>query len=388
MILPLDHSAIKLFQNKALKLKAAFMKNPFISFRILLLLLVTLQAFWLSIECVPKKEPVRINLWYGEEQTFGHLGTPQRWVNILGNISATDSVVSACAVINQSDTMILSLGSDFHRLARQGDFNVDIDRDKLRVGENLIEIVATDSSGGRAGKTVKVHLHAGNTWPLPYEIHWAEVNEITDVAEIMDGKWELTPDGVRTSELYYDRILTIGDSTWSDYEVETTVIFHDFTPPAPGPPTYNVSHAAIASRFPGHDVDEHQPHRKWFPLGATSEFRLTTQLDSCRWRIFDGENLYVEQRPEQFRTIELDKMYGMKHRVETLTDGQTRYSVKLWPHDQAEPQTWDLIAIETPGNLPNGAALLIAHNADVTFGDVRVMPLAPAAGGNPLTKHQ
>ena len=354
------------------------MKNSIISFRIFTPILIALSTFWLSIECVPKKEPIRINLWYGEEQNFGHLGTPQCWVNILGNISAPDSVVLACAVINQSDTMILSLGQDYHRLARPGDFNVDIDRHKLRVGENLIEIVARDSSGRRASKTVKVRLHAGNTWPLPYEIHWDEVNQITDVAEILDGKWELTADGVRTSELYYDRILTIGDSTWTDYELETMLIFHDFTPPTPGPPTYNVSHAAIASRFPGHDVDDFQPYRKWFPLGATSEFRLTAQLDSCRWRIFDGENLYVEQSPEQYRTIELGRVYGMKHRVETLPDGQTRYSVKLWPSDQAEPQAWDLIAIEPPGNLLNGAALLIAHNADVTFGDVRVTPLSSA----------
>jgi hypothetical protein len=351
------------------------MKNPIISFRIFMPFLIALSFFWLSIDCMPQKEPIRINLWYGEDQTFGYLGTPQRWVNILGNISTADSIISAYAVINQSDTLKLSMGSDYHRLARPGDFNVDISRDRLRVGKNIIEIVARDSSG-QASESVRVHLHAGNTWPLSYDIHWDDVKEITNVVEIMDGKWKLTPDGVRTAEPYYDRILTFGDSTWTNYEVETTVTFHDFTPPASGPPTYNVSHAAIASRFPGHDVDVHQPHRKWFPFGATSEFRLTAQLDSCRWRIFDGENLYVEQPFEHYRAIELDKIYGMKHRIETLADGQTRYAVKLWPNNQAEPEAWDLIAIEPVGNLPNGAALLIAHNADVTFGDVRVMPLS------------
>ncbi len=326
---------------------------------------------------MPKMQSIRIELWYGTEQSFGRLGTPQRWVNLLGNISATDSLISAYAVINQSDTVQLSLGPDCCRLARPGDFNVDIARNKLHTGDNIIDIVAQDLLGRRANQTVSLQLLSGKTWPLPYEIRWDNVKTITDVVDIMDGKWELTPDGVRTTEAYYDRILAFGDSTWTNYEVETTVIFHDFTPPAPGPPTYNVSHAAIASRFPGHDVDEHQPHRKWFPLGATSEFRLTTQLDSCRWRIFDGANLYVEQSPEKFRTIELYRVYGMRHRVETLEDGQTRYSVKLWPNDQTEPESWDLIAIEPPGNLPNGAALLIAHNADVTFGDVRVRP-APA----------
>ena len=65
----------------------------------------------------------------------------------------------------------------------------------------------------------------------------------------------------------------------------------------------------------------------------------------------------------------------MKHRVETLPDGETKYSVKLWPSSGTEPSVWDLVAIEREGNIPHGAALLLAHNTDVTFGDVWARPL-------------
>ncbi|MCP5114842.1 MAG: hypothetical protein GY953_28770, partial [bacterium] len=29
----------------------------------------------------------RIDIWYGAQQRFGHLGRPQRWINILGAVS-------------------------------------------------------------------------------------------------------------------------------------------------------------------------------------------------------------------------------------------------------------------------------------------------------------
>ena len=198
--------------------------------------------------------------------------------------------------------------------------------------------------------------------------------------QVVDGHWEITDEGIHKRDMYYDRVLAFGDQGWENYEVSTTVIFHDFTPPVKGPPTYHVSHAAIASRWPGHDADELQPHRKWYPLGATSEFRLTVGLDSCRWRVFDGpkpdqEKFHIEQPPVDYRTIVLGKKYGMKHRVESLGSDRTQYSVKLWPFDQPEPETWDFQGVEEAENMTSGSALLIAHNTSVTFGDVNVVSI-------------
>lgn len=327
------------------------------------------------IACQSNTQKPLITVWYGDEQHFGKLGYPQGWMNILGNIESDEGIAQAVYQINGGKEQFFNLGADGRRLARKGDFNLDIHVDSLQQGENHLTILVTDSLGNKSSSNVSLFLHPKQAWPLPYSINWDSVEYIQEAAQIVDGKWKLTSTGIRTVEPYYDRVIAIGDDSWKNYEVTTSVIFHDFTPPQKGPPTFGVSHAAIASHWPGHDLDEHQPHVKWYPLGATSEFRLTTQLDSCRWRIFDGENLYAEDS-SGLRSIQLGKKYGMKHNVISINDSTTRYSVKLWDTSQPEPADWDFVAEEVAeNNLLSGSALLIAHNADVTFGDIEVVPL-------------
>lgn len=329
------------------------------------------------MEC-SNHEPDRdlINIWYGSEQTFGINGNPQRQINILGNINSEDSTICAYFFLNDDTTKhSLTLGSDLHRLARKGDFNIEIERNLLIKGQNKINLVVESINGNVGEKTIYANYDGSQKWSLPYYINWQNIEKIQDVVEIVDGDWEITPDGIRTKTMFYDRILAFGDSTWKDYEVETTVVFHDFVIPVPGPPTYNVSHVAVASRWPGHDIDSLQPNRKWFPLGATSEFRLTSKYDSCRWRIFDGENFYEEQEISNYRSIQPDVKYGIKHRVQSFENNKTLYSVKLWKWEQPEPKEWDFQAVEESVNLEGGSACLIAHNTDVTFGNVSVTPI-------------
>lgn len=323
---------------------------------------------------------VSIRFWYGENQVFGEQGIPQKWINIPGNISAAKGIKGALYQLNDGDSVALKLGSDLHRLAPKGDFNIDFTYEQCKAGKNKVHVFVEDSTGTTASETVEIEVIKDKKWPLPYTIKWAEIENIQDVVQVVDGQWTITDDGLHNLDMYYDRMVAFGDDSWENYEVTTTVTFHDFTPPTQGAPTYNVSHAAIATRWPGHSEDDLQPHRKWYPLGATSEFRLTTGLDSCRWRIFDGpkpnvENFYVEQPIEDYRKIELNKMYGMKHRVETIGDGKTKYSVKLWLMDQQEPAEWDFSGIENDENIVSGSAALLAHNTRITFGDVMVKPI-------------
>jgi hypothetical protein len=315
-----------------------------------------------------------IDVWYGNEQTFGQIGNTQRQINILGNINTDKKGIQAYYILNGSTNKVyLTLGSDLHRLAQTGDFNIDIDRSELKEGKNTIVITVIQNDQMLDEEPVTVYYSSKNRWPLPYRIKWCEVENIQEALEIIDGDWKIMNSGIRTNFMYYDRVLAFGDSSWRNYEVETSVVFHDFTPPAKCPPTYNVSHVAIASRWPGHDIDELQPNRKWHPLGATSEFRITDDYDSCRWRIFDGENFYEEQTPEQYRQIKVGITYNMKHRVEDISNIETLYSVKFWESSEQEPEKWDFQAVEINEVKESGSALLIAHNTDVTFGDVSVL---------------
>jgi len=341
------------------------------------LFLLLLPFLFLACE---NKQNIVIDVWYGDYQEFGKLGLPQKWINILGNVNSENGIKSLTYRLNNGDPRPLTLGSDLHRLAQEGDFNVDLDVNHCKEGENLILLTAIDSAGQSMTKQVTFSIDSENSWPLPYSIKWSEVEHVQDVVQVIDGHWIITDDGLHNLEMYYDRDVSFGDDSWENYEVSTTVTFHDFTPPVQGPPTYNVSHAAIASRWPGHSEDDLQPYRQWYPLGATSEFRLTEGLDSCRWRIFDGPKpgsirFYVEQDVSAYRKIELNKKYGMKHRVETIGADSTKYSVKLWPMEQTEPVDWDFSGIELKENYASGSVLLLAHNTSVTFGDVYVVPI-------------
>ncbi|MGK7393929.1 MAG: hypothetical protein ACNS62_05135 [Candidatus Cyclobacteriaceae bacterium M3_2C_046] len=326
-------------------------------------------------QCQPNDSP-GIKIWYGLEQNFGRPGNAQRQINVLGNIEDAGSNTSVYYQLNHDTTRnFLTLGSDLHRLAQPGDFNIDIDRDLLFSGKNRLTVFLLENDQVRDKKEIIINYDKDQNWPLPYEVDWRQTDNIFSVVQVIDGHWELSDAGIRTIDKYYDRMIAVGDHNWRNYEVYTTVVFHDYTSPAPGPPTYNVTHVAIATRWPGHDLDSLQPDRKWYPLGATSEFRITDNYDSCRWRIFDGENFYEEQPQADYRQIEPEQVYHLKHRVVDQSDSTTLYSVKLWYDQQPEPAEWDFQALEINRQRESGSACLIAHHTDVTFGNLKVEPV-------------
>lgn len=316
--------------------------------------------------------PIKIDVWYGQEQTFGKPGNAQRWINILGSVDTEYPLAYLGYSLNQSKYKKLSIGQDMRRLAREGDFNIDIHRSKLKQDENIILIKAIDSLQNEITKEVIINYYPGNQWPLPYSVKWSGTNNIQDKVQVIDGKWKITNDGIRTVEPYYDRVIGFGDSTWRDYEVKTTVTYHSFTPPVDEPPTFGVSHAAIAMRWPGHEYDDRQPHIEWNPLGATCEFKTSHNHEGWRWRMLKPS---LTEDKSRNRYIEFNKPYHMKARVESVNDTSSIYSAKLWPVGTKEPSEWDLQGFEANDDVQSGSALLLAHHTDVTFGDITVIPL-------------
>ena len=74
-------------------------------------------------------------------------------------------------------------------------------------------------------------------------------------------------------------------------------------------------------------------------------------------------------------SIKLGKRYFLKSRVENVDEQDTRYRVKIWASEQPEPPSWQLTAIEGPDDMQYGSALIIAHNTDVTFGNITLKPI-------------
>ncbi len=319
---------------------------------------------------------LNIDVWYGHEQRFGHLGQPQRWVNVLGTISDSSQVKYLSYTLNELPLQSLSIGSDLHRLAMPGDFNVELGWDEMKSGLNNLVIKVENIDQTITNYPIKLHIEKGNQWPLPYHIDFSKVRHLQDVVQVVDGHWNLVSTGVHTVQPYYDRVLSMGDTTWRDYESRILLTIHDFTPSSPGPPTYNVSHFGVAMRWRGHHTDGRQPSRKWYPLGAQGELLLEEHPDSNRWRIlFDGQ--YAEKPPtytSQRNTVSMGKPIWIKTQVQTLPDGRTRYRFKQWPEARSEPLDWDVEGYEKH-DYPSGALCIVPHNSSVTIHKIWVTPI-------------
>jgi purple acid phosphatase-like protein len=340
--------------------------------RIPLLLTIFLLILPLSVKAS------NINIWYGNVQNFGEIGLAQHWVNILGNVSDPDGIQSLTYSLDSGITEFnLSVGPDWRRLNDAGDFNVEIDFVDLANGPNDVLIKATDLLNNVTFETVTVNKY-NNVWPIPYSIDWSLESNILDVAQIVDGLWTIDTDGVRSIQLGYDRILAIGDISWTDYEVSVPIKFNAIDPEAFNPSVYPYSVGpgiGVILRWQGHvDADSSQPTWGWWETGGSSWYEFH---ESSPGELFlSGDGFYS---PDPYsRTLEFFVSYIWKMRVQTIAGMGSLYSFKLWDDSlEPEPLEWQMtgmVGLYSPDYLTSGSFLLIAHHVDATFGDVTVIP--------------
>ena len=342
--------------------------------RILLLLALFLYIFPFSVSAA------NINVWYGNVQKFGELGLAQHWVNILGNVSDPDGIQSLTYSLDGGATEFnLSIGPDGRRLNYPGDFNVEINPLNLANGSNNVLIKAMDLLNNVTFKTVTVNKY-NNVWPIPYSIDWSAETHIQDAAQIVDGLWTIGTDGVRSIQPGYDRILAIGDISWTDYEVTVPITFNAIDPDAWDPNIYPYSVGpgiGVILRWQGHvDADGSQPTWGWWVSGASSWYEFLEGGDGNL--DLDGYGFYT---PDPLnRILQFNVPYIWKMRVQTIPGEGSLYSFKLWNESQeSEPLEWQMTGMVdsgTPNYLASGSFLLDAHHVDATFGNVTAIPLA------------
>ena len=97
-----------------------------------------------------------ITVWYGLNQRAGHRGDPQKWFNVVGNVASAAPLAGLAYTLNGGPARPLSVGPDNMRLARPGDFNIELDYTDLRPGPNAVAITATDTAGSATTVTVTV----------------------------------------------------------------------------------------------------------------------------------------------------------------------------------------------------------------------------------------
>ena len=315
-----------------------------------------------------------IDVWYGLNQTFPH-GTPQGYVNIVGNVSDPESSITSLAYsLNGSSTFTsLTRGPTRRRLADPGDFNIDIPVGQLSNGANSVLIRAI-SAGGTRNVTVTVNYNSGPTWPLPYFIDWNSVSNLQQALWVVDGKWQKVAGGIRTTQVAYDRVLAIGDLDWTDYEVLVPITVHAIDGAFYGDSISANPGMGVNLRWTGHtDVPSVCPQPKcgWEPTGASAWYEWLSDADG-RLRLF------ATPPTGSVPTDNVDFGIGGKYwfRVRAVTNASgTLYSVKAWLDGQPEPPNWLLTKQADKTNLDHGSFILVAHHVDVTFGNVSVTPL-------------
>ena len=318
--------------------------------------------------------PPEIDVWYGSTQNFGQQGNPQNWINIHGRVSDDISVSSLTYTLNSGAEEPLVIGPNGTRLIGNGDFNIEIDRSNLLNGVNTVDITATDGSGAVSTKSVTVNYTSGNIWSSPYVADWStisDIEDIADIAEVVDGLWELVPDGIRTVETGYDRLLAIGDELWTtNYEVEVPFTIHS---------SQGGAGVGFAVGWNGH-VGSTSPRTGW-PLQAIGWVRNPGNSPQLRILTYT-----TGIEASQGVTISNDVKYRLKAKSEEIGNGDSSFSVKIWEDTELEPDEW---MIQADVATRNGSVLMITHKADVTWGNLSITPfeanLYPHFTSTPIT---
>lgn len=363
-------------------------------FAVLIICLLAFAALHIPIRTIIDRTPPVIDLWYGNQQVFGLQGIPQRWVNILGSVTYPETGVARLTYqLNDGRPISVLLGPDKRRLAHQGDFNIEIAVSDLKTGSNRLVLEAYNRIGLSTITTMTVDYYQ-RPQPLPYSIRWAEVENPLDVVQVVDGKWTCDANGIRPARSGYDRLLAIGDMTWTDYEVTVPLTIHGVNTGGYGTKESGGAGLGVNFHWQGHtddpvkcncDGEPRQPHCGWRPKGGSNWYSF--KRFKPRKPASDYLTIDVDPSPEprgSTRTSAIEFQFGHTYifqaRVEMTSEGLL-YRLKVWePAVEQEPAEWTLSRIGIPGDeikgvLQNGSITLVAHHVDVTFGDIDIIPL-------------
>jgi regulation of enolase protein 1 (concanavalin A-like superfamily) len=327
---------------------------------------VTGDGTFTTAACPASGAPV-IDVWSGARQSFGHAGTPQTWVNIRGDVTDPDGIGSFDYSLNGGPREPITTSTSNPRLAAEGDFNIELDKAQLLPGQNTLELIAQDAGGRESRMTVTIENVIGIA-PLPYDADWSAVGSIADVAQIVDGDWMIESGKLRTRAPGYDRMVALGESAWTDYEVTLPVTIHSLDDAAP--------HAGvgIALGWQGHTGSQ-RPRLEW-PLGGMCFYYRGSVGSPYRLWMVEWPSPHFVAHDGRENRLEAGAEYQWKFRsVRLAGDPNTaRYSCKVWRGGTAEPTDWDL-SVNLPARA--GSVALVADHADVSFGGVSVRPIGP-----------
>ncbi|MCA9950673.1 MAG: hypothetical protein KDE48_13570, partial [Anaerolineales bacterium] len=324
----------------------------------------------LNVETAPTQPT--INVWYGDSQNFGQIGNPQKWINILGSVSGPNDIDTLTYTLNGGVAKNLAMGPDEYRLADEGDFNIELNINDLIDGNNALVITAVDTAAEETTKNVTVNYSAGNTWPEDYTANWSSSPPVQSVAQVVDGQWTTQNGVLQPLTFDYDRLVAIGDMSWTDYEVTFPMNVHAIDTSGFGGPS-NGAGVGLFMRWQGHNnLSGEQPSRGWDDLGALTWYRWSPQ-NSEGLEMLGGGGAWITGNP--LEELEFDVPYMVKASVQSAPGGPAYYRFKMWKAADPEPVAWDMESQGLVGEPESGSVVLVAHHVDVAFGNVTIKNL-------------
>ncbi len=322
-----------------------------------------------------------IELWAGFEMDAG-VGRAQRWFDIPGRVEDPDGIASLTVSVNGRSVRDLAVGPNGRRLVAPGDFNADIARDRLNEGDNVVSIRALDLTGAATTASIRVHVSDTPAPDPPLTVDWRR-QPLDGLVEIVDGRWTVDGDRVVIDRdaLGYDRLLAVGDRSWTDYEITTDVVLDEIATRIG--PFSNQPGFGLLLRWNGHNdslAPGMQPKAGFRP----DEGLTPTPLGAFLFYQFlpDGTGVLqlqnhrtVEVSRDDSVQVEPGRRYRLRARVVTTSAG-AEYRARIWPADEDEPTEW-MVSYDagTADFEPSsGSVVLLAHETALGYGTVRITP--------------
>ena len=325
-----------------------------------------------------------IDLWQGDQVISGEV-TTQRWFDVVGNVSDPDGVNTLIYSLNGGVARGLDMGPNGRRLVREGDFVIDILRSELVEGPNTVEIRAVDLVGETTTALMQITVEPPTEPSLPLTVDWA-TQELSGLVEIIDGDWQRDGDEVTIGPeaAGYDRLLAIGDTSWTEFDVTTTVTLteiHEDVGPFSNTPGFG-----FLVRWNGHSdstTPGSQPQQGFrpddgdhvTPIGGFPFYTFETESGILELQDHTGEVMTFDDGVQ----VRTGVTYGLRAQVQSNPVGAV-YRAKIWDASGPEPAGWPVSYVAGRGRHepPSGSLVLVAHELSARFGELVISPIADA----------
>jgi hypothetical protein len=316
---------------------------------------------------VPPDLPV-IEIYGGRDRIFGLNGDPQPTASIAGIVTSPSGVFSLWWRLDDGEWQLLDTNSDSTRVIGPGEFSIELEPRRIDADRTTMEIEVREGTEEEPGPTnsvtVDLQLLQSIDRGPDRVVTWAE-DDLDLNGQIANGGWELVPGGVAPIEPGPQRILLIGDQSWSNYEVEFSFIPGEIAPAPTAEPTQ--PWAGVYLGWRGFD-----------PVASLSNNILRTAGGAGFGQA--GGPIVVGVRDETSfieTSNEVTLTPGLRYRLRAnavSVQGGTEVRVKVWLDSDPEPEKWTVETMN-PGANSGGSLALVAHRWDIVFETITITPL-------------